>query len=168
LERFLRELSLIAEHSRIPRNVFWEKSPRHTMQLDMRFALFSREEKPRKSVFFSNFSKLERFLRELSTTEGYNRNPVHGINIKRHSVILETQSAHLELVNPPRLAQHFPQKPLHPRQPEHTLPIIDIRRYPNTTLSPPAPDSPSYANLLAMFMEKTFPTVLMRLPAHML
>jgi hypothetical protein len=37
--RFLQGLSLIAEHSRIPLNIFGKKSPRYTMRLGARFAL---------------------------------------------------------------------------------------------------------------------------------
>jgi hypothetical protein len=66
----------------------------------MRFALIRREKTTKKVCFFSNFSKSERFFWKLSPIEEYNRNPAHSIDIKRHPVILDTQLAHLELVNP--------------------------------------------------------------------
>jgi hypothetical protein len=86
---------------------------------------------------------LEQFLRELSPIEEYNRNPVHGIDVKRNPVILDTQLAYLELVNPPHLTQHLPW------QPEHPLAVVNIRRY-------PTPDLLSYSTP-ASFAGKHFP-----------
>jgi hypothetical protein len=134
---------------------FGKKFPTVYNAIASGYALIKRKKTAKKSekkCFFSNFSKLERFLlRELSPIEAYNRNPVHGINIKRHPIRIDPQPAHLELVKPPRLALHVSQHPHHPRQPEHTLAVINIGGHPNTTLSPQAPGSPSYANLLTMF-----------------
>jgi hypothetical protein len=83
-----------------------------------------------KSGFFSHFSKLERFLRELPPIEEYSRKTVGSVEVKQHPVILDPQPAHLELVNFPRITQHCSQPPHLPRQPEHALPIIDIRGNP--------------------------------------
>jgi hypothetical protein len=57
-ERFLRGLSLIAEHSRIPRNVFFENFP-HTVYnaIASGYALIQRK-KTAKKVYFFKFFKI--------------------------------------------------------------------------------------------------------------
>jgi hypothetical protein len=114
-----------------PRNVFVGKLA-HTVYnaIASGYALVQREKTAEKVDFFSNFAKLERFLWKLSPIEEYNRKPIRDINIKQHPVILDPQPAHLELVNPPRIMQHFPQHLHRPWLPEHRLTVVDLRGHP--------------------------------------
>jgi hypothetical protein len=83
-----------------------------------------------KSGFFSNFSKLKRFLWKLFPIEEYNRNLIHGINIKRHAIRLDPQPAYLELVNLPHL-----KKARHANPP--SIELFDNFSYRTTSLKIP-------------------------------
>jgi hypothetical protein len=108
----------------------------------------------KKVDFFSNFSKLERFLWKLSPIEEYNRNLVRNIDVKRHPIRIEKHLAHLELVNPMRRAPRTAPRAKATPPRGYWYPWK-----PNTSLSPQAPDLPSFTNLLAMFSGKLAHTV---------